>query len=65
MKLKQVTLEKLEGFKRIVEEDFPNDAMLQEVHLARLILHEEMSELTREQRLEYFRQARTRRSDAA
>lgn len=65
MKLREVPQERIEEFQRTVEEDFPGDAMLQEVHLARLILEERMRDLSPEEKLAYINRNHDRRTKAA
>jgi len=60
-----VTSEQMAQFQKWVEPDWPDEPMLQEVHLVRLILQEETRDMTPEERLKYLNaQARNAR-DAA
>jgi hypothetical protein len=65
MNLREVSPEQTADFRRTVEQDFPGDAMLQEVHLARLILEERMRDLSTKEKVAFLNQNRERRTRAA
>jgi hypothetical protein len=65
MNLREVSPEQTADFCRTVEQDFPGDAMLQEVHLARLILEERMRDLSTKEKVAFLNQNRERRTRAA
>jgi len=65
MKVREVTPEMMAEFQETVEQDFPGDQMMQEVHLARLIVQEKMRDMTIEQQVAYLNRRRKEKPDAA
>jgi len=65
MKVREVTPEMMAEFQETVEQDFPGDQMMQEVHFARLIVQEKMRDMTIEQQVAYLNRRRKEKPDAA
>ncbi|MFI5385399.1 MAG: hypothetical protein ACHQ50_04675 [Fimbriimonadales bacterium] len=60
-----VTKEKLAEFQRMVEADWPNDPMLQEIHLIRLVRQEEMRGMSNKAKAELINTRNKQKPDAA
>jgi len=52
--MRQITSRDRERFRRRVEKEFPGDEMMQELHLIRLIHHQQMRGLSRKERIRFY-----------